>query len=98
MTLIEKWEFIKDLKEVRRGRISEVADAFPNVTYHDGKRPWSVPVQVAFPCATQNEINEVEALELLLRLRSLLPVPRASLRTWDSSRCRPAAPDRRAVG
>ena len=62
---VEKWQFIKDLKEVRRGRIKEAAEEFPSITYHEGQRPWTVPVQIALPCATQNEINEVEAKELL---------------------------------
>jgi glutamate dehydrogenase (NADP+) len=62
---MEKWQFIKDLKEVRRGRIKEAAEEFPSITYHEGQRPWNVPVQIALPCATQNEINEVEAKELL---------------------------------
>ncbi|NCF91281.1 MAG: NADP-specific glutamate dehydrogenase [Verrucomicrobiaceae bacterium] len=62
---LEKWQFIKDLKEVRRGRIKEAAEEFPSITYHEGQRPWTVPVQIALPCATQNEINEVEAKELL---------------------------------
>ena len=62
---MEKWAFIKDLKEVRRGRIKEAAEEFPSITYHEGKRPWSVPVKIALPCATQNELNEAEAKELL---------------------------------
>lgn len=61
----EKWEFIQDLKENRRGRIHEAADKFASITFHEGKRPWSVPVDIALPCATQNEINEGEARELL---------------------------------
>ena len=61
----EKWEYIQDLKEVRRGRIKEAAEEFPSITYHERQRPWSVPVQIALPCATQNEINEAEAKELL---------------------------------
>ncbi len=57
----DKLAFVKDLKEVRRGRISEYAEKFPSATYHAGERPWVVPVQVALPCATQNEINGEEA-------------------------------------
>lgn len=60
-----KLEFIKDLKEVRRGRISEYADRYKNAKFFNGKRPWSVPADVAFPCATQNEINHQEAKTLL---------------------------------
>ena len=61
----EKLDFIKDLKEVRRGRIKEYADAFDGVTFHEGKRPWQVPVDVAFPSATQNEISEEDARTLI---------------------------------
>jgi glutamate dehydrogenase (NADP+) len=61
----DKLEFIKDLKEVRRGRISEYARNYKRAKFHEGERPWSVPVDVALPCATQNEINEQEAQTLL---------------------------------
>ena len=61
----EKLAFIKDLKEVRRGRIKEFADAFEGVTFHEGKRPWLVPVDIAFPSATQNEISEEDARVLI---------------------------------
>lgn len=53
------------MKEVRRGRISEYADKFPGATYHADTRPWMVPVDVALPCATQNEINLEEAKILI---------------------------------
>lgn len=57
-------EYVQDLKEVRRGRIHEVADHFEGVTFHAGERPWTVPVQVALPCATQNELSGPEAQTL----------------------------------
>jgi glutamate dehydrogenase (NADP+) len=60
----EKLAWIKDLKQQRRGRISEYAKEF-SVEYHEGKRPWGVPCQLAFPCATQNEINQEDAQSLL---------------------------------
>ncbi len=60
----EKLAFIKDLKEVRRGRISEYADKY-GVQFVAGERPWSVACDVAFPCATQNEINLGEAKTLI---------------------------------
>ena len=60
----EKLAWIKDLKQQRRGRISEYAKEF-DVEYHEGKRPWGVPCQLAFPCATQNEINREDAQTLL---------------------------------
>jgi glutamate dehydrogenase (NADP+) len=61
----EKLEFIKELKEVKRGRINAYAENFPTATFHANARPWSVPVEVAFPCATQNEINAEDANTLL---------------------------------
>lgn len=60
----DKLEWLKDLKEVRRGRISEYATQF-GCEYHEGQRPWHVPCQLAFPCATQNEINLEEAQALI---------------------------------
>ncbi|HET6592190.1 MAG TPA: NADP-specific glutamate dehydrogenase [Xanthomonadales bacterium] len=61
----DKLAWIKDLKEVRRGRISEYAEEF-GVKYYPAERPWRIPCDLAFPCATQNEINEAEA-KLLIR-------------------------------
>jgi len=61
----EKVNWIKNLKNVRRGRISEYADHFTNASYHDGKRPWSVSCDFALPCATQNEIDISDANELI---------------------------------
>jgi glutamate dehydrogenase/leucine dehydrogenase len=61
----EKLEWVKELKEERRGRISEYAEAF-GVEYYDGQKPWHVPAQLAFPSATQNEIAREDA-EALLR-------------------------------
>lgn len=60
----EKLEFIKDLKEVRRGRISEYAEKYDSAEFHPG-RPWNVPADIAFPCATQNEISRDDARTLL---------------------------------
>lgn len=61
----DKLMYIKELKEVRRGRIGEYTKEFPNATFHAGKRPWRIPCEVALPCATQNEINALEAKILL---------------------------------
>jgi len=61
----EKLDFVKNLKEVRRGRISEYVDKFTAASFHEGERPWSVPVDVAMPCATQNEVSGDEARTLL---------------------------------
>ncbi|MCG8373905.1 MAG: glutamate dehydrogenase, partial [Balneolales bacterium] len=56
----EKLEYIKDLKEVRRGRIKEYAETY-GCQYFEGKTPWHIPCDLALPCATQNELNEEDA-------------------------------------
>lgn len=61
----EKLEFIKQLKEVRRGRIHEYAEHYKSAQFLEKTRPWQIPVDVALPCATQNEINEDDAAALL---------------------------------
>lgn len=61
----EKLAFIKDLKQVRRGRISEYTEKFPNAEFRAGKRPWDVPCDLAFPCATQNELDGDDAKTLI---------------------------------
>ncbi len=61
----EKLAFVMDLKNVRRGRISEYVTKYPSVKYFEGKRPWEVTCDVALPCATQNELNKEEAQVLL---------------------------------
>jgi glutamate dehydrogenase (NADP+) len=62
---LDKLEYLRELKEIRRGRISEYAEEFPGVTFHKEQRPWNIPVDVALPCATQNEINAADAQTLL---------------------------------
>lgn len=61
----EKVNWIKDLKNVRRGRISEYADHFTGASFHEGTRPWSVSCDFALPCATQNEISKADAEQLI---------------------------------
>ncbi len=61
----EKLDWVKDLKTVRRGRISEYVEQFPRASYYADQRPWSVPCDIAFPSATQNEINASEAQTLI---------------------------------
>jgi glutamate dehydrogenase (NADP+) len=56
--------FVMDLKNVRRGRISEAATAFDNITFHEGT-PWNVACNVALPCATQNELKGDDAQQLI---------------------------------
>lgn len=60
----EKLAYVKDLKEVKRGRISEYAEKY-GTEYFEGQRPWGVKCDVALPCATQNEIDEEDARTLL---------------------------------
>ncbi len=60
----EKLEFLKDLKNNKRGRISEYADKY-GCTFQSGQRPWAVPCQAAFPCATQNELFGEDAQTLV---------------------------------
>ena len=61
----EKLSWIMQLKNVRRCRIKEYAEHFSGATYVDSQRPWSVPCECAFPCATQNEISGEDAKMLL---------------------------------
>lgn len=56
----EKLEFLKDLKNVKRGRISEYAEKF-KVEYLAGQNPWNIKADIALPCATQNEISKMDA-------------------------------------
>ncbi len=60
----EKWDFVMELKNVRRGRIREYAEKF-KCEYHEGRGIWNVPVDVALPCATQNEVDENDAKTLV---------------------------------
>ena len=54
-------ELVKEIKEQRRGRISEYAEAVASASYHPGKGIWSVPCDIALPCATQNELELADA-------------------------------------
>ncbi len=56
-----KLAWIMNLKNNERGRISQYTKKYPNSTFHIGEKPWSVAVDVALPCATQNELNEQHA-------------------------------------
>jgi glutamate dehydrogenase (NADP+) len=61
----EKLQFIMDLKNVRRGRISEYVDEYSSAKYFEGETPWGVKCDVALPCATQNELEEADAKKLV---------------------------------
>ena len=61
----EKLAFVFELKNVKRGRISEYVEKYPNAKFFKGEKPWSVKCDVAYPCATQNELNEEAAKTLV---------------------------------
>jgi glutamate dehydrogenase/leucine dehydrogenase len=60
----ERLAFVKELKNIRRGRIQEYAQQF-KCEYFEGRRPWGVPCQIALPCATQNELSGSDAQALV---------------------------------
>jgi glutamate dehydrogenase (NADP+) len=61
----EKLAFVMELKNEKRGRISEYVAKYPAAKFVSGKRPWEVKVDIALPCATQNELNGEEAKALI---------------------------------
>ena len=62
----EKLAFLMELKNVKRGRVSEYIKAYPKATFVANKTPWGVKCDIALPCATQNELNENDA-DILLK-------------------------------
>ena len=61
----EKLKHIMSLKNVKRSRISEYINKYPNATYVKDKKPWSIKCDVALPCATQNELDQMDAKNLI---------------------------------
>jgi len=61
----EKLEFIKELKNIKRGRIHEYAGKFAASEYHEGVAPWNITCDIAYPCATQNELSLKDAKMLI---------------------------------
>jgi glutamate dehydrogenase (NADP+) len=61
---IEQWYFLRHLKNEKRGPLSEMATEF-NLNYSAGNNPWSIPCDVALPCATQNELHAEDAKLLI---------------------------------
>ena len=61
----EKLAYVMDLKNNKRGRISEYAQKYPSAEYYEGKRPWGVSCDIALPCATQNELDRNDAKKLI---------------------------------
>lgn len=74
----EKLEFVKELKNVKRGRIKEYVAKYPSAQYVDGKKPWSVKCDCAFPCATQNELDG-EAAKILVANGTMLVAEGANM-------------------
>ena len=60
-----KLDVVKEIKEGRRGRIKEYVDAVPTAKYTEGKGIWTIPSDIALPCATQNELNLDDAKALI---------------------------------
>lgn len=61
----DKMQYVFELKNVRRGRIREYAEKYPEAVYYPGERPWKIACDIALPCATQNEIGEDDAEALV---------------------------------
>ena len=61
----EKLEYIMELKNIKRDRISEYIKKYPKAEFHSNKKPWSVKCDIAIPCATENELDLNAAKELL---------------------------------
>ncbi len=61
----EHLDFLKELKNVRRGRVSEIAEKYDGFEYFEGEKPWNVKCDIALPCATQNELKKEDAQALV---------------------------------
>ena len=61
-----KLDIVKDIKEVKRGRIKEYADRVEGATYTEGKGIWNIKCDIYLPCATQNELD-LDAVKILLQ-------------------------------
>ncbi|MEE4202407.1 MAG: NADP-specific glutamate dehydrogenase [Halieaceae bacterium] len=61
----EKLEWVKTLKFKRRGRIEDYVEQYPNAHFYPDNHPWNVHCDLAFPCATQNELDDVSAQTLV---------------------------------
>lgn len=56
---------LKEIKEIKRARLTEYKNYRPNSEYHEGRGVWNIPCDIALPCATQNELDENDARELI---------------------------------
>lgn len=62
---------LKEIKEVKRARLTEYKNYRPNSEYHEGRGVWSVKVDIALPCATQNELHLLKMQNSLLQTDAL---------------------------
>ncbi len=76
----EKLQYVMQLKNVRRGRIRAYVEKYPTARYLDGQKPWGVPCDCAFPCATQNEVSAADA-QILVKNGCLLVAEGANMPT-----------------
>ena len=81
----EKMAYVFELKNVRRGRIREYAEKYPQAKYFPGERPWSVPCDIALPCATQNEIEAADAEKLVKKASNAGGVATSGLEMTQNS-------------
>jgi glutamate dehydrogenase (NADP+) len=61
----EKLAYVMELKNIKRQRINNYLEKYPSASFHKGEKPWSVPCDIALPCATQNELDEKDAQTLI---------------------------------
>ena len=61
----DKMSYVLQLKNIRRGRIREYAEKYPQAQYFPGERPWRIPCDIALPCATQNEVEAADAQNIV---------------------------------
>jgi glutamate dehydrogenase (NADP+) len=61
----DKIDYLLELRASNQDIVAPYADEYPEATFHAGKRPWEVKVDVALPCATQNELDENDAQNLI---------------------------------
>ena len=74
----EKLSWIMNLKNIERGRISEYIKKYPKASFHESKSPWDVNVDLALPCATQNELKKEDA-QLLVKNKCIAVVEGANM-------------------
>ena len=77
----EKFAYVQELKNIRRGRIAEYVQKFPRATYYENRRPWQLTAcDIALPCATQNELDLQDA-EVLVKNKCIAVCEGANMPT-----------------